>query len=371
MLILFLFMAFDELVCVVDREPITKGEVNYISTLYPGIGYDELLEKMINDEVILRLAEAETLKVSEDEVAQMREQLIANTPGLAATLEKNEYMNEIYNKQIRVQIYTNRMLGLKFKDRLRISPAEISEFYRTRKDSLVMPESVTLEKIQIPVLPEGENYLFEKAENVLEKYREGEDFANLVREYSDDVATIPYGGRLGELSPGDIPPHLTGVMELKEGEAEVFESPAGYHIIRLDERRGVNVVISQILLKFDFKEKEVETAEKRALEIKKRWNNDDSVLPYKIETVGPLPVRAFPPAVLSLIDTMDTGQITDPVLEGMYFHLFKVENKEESRMPEFSEIKDRLSNVLMQQKMMKILSEWLEEEKQHIYIKKI
>ncbi|MEJ2568239.1 MAG: peptidylprolyl isomerase [candidate division WOR-3 bacterium] len=371
MLILFLFMAFDELVCVVDGEPIAKGEIYYVSMFYPGVGYDELLEKMINDEVIIRLAEAETLKVSEDEIAQMREELISNNPGLAAMLGKNAYMNEIYNKQIRVQIYTNRILGLKFRDRLRVSPAEINEFYRTHRDSLVMPESVTLEKIQIPVLPQEENYLLKKAEKILTEYREGEAFATLVSKYSDDVATIPYGGKLGELSPGDIPPHLTGVMELEEGGAEIFESPIGYHIIKLDERKGVNIVISQILLKFDFKEKEVESAEKKALEIKKQWSKGDSILPYKIETVGPLPVRAFPPAILSLIDTMNIGQITDPVLEGMYFHLFKVKNKEESRMPEFSEIRDRLSNVLMQQKMMKLLSEWLEDEKQHIYIKKI
>jgi hypothetical protein len=40
-------------------------------------------------------------------------------------------------------------------------------------------------------------------------------------------------------------------------------------------------------------------------------------------------------------------------------------------MPEFSEIKDRLSSVMMQQKMMKLLNEWLEAEKNNIFIKKI
>jgi parvulin-like peptidyl-prolyl isomerase len=371
MLILFLFLAFDELVCVVDREPITRGEVYYLSMFYPGVGYDELLEKMINDEVVMRIAEAETLKVSEEEISQMRNELISNNPGLAAMLEENAYLDEVYNRQIRVQIYTNRILGLKFKERLRTSPGEISEFYQVHKDSLITPESVTLEKIQVPVLPQEDNRLLEKAEKILVEYRDGKAFASLVREYSDDAATIPYGGKLGELSPSDVPPHLAGVMKLKEGEAEIFESPSGYHIIKLDERKGINIVISQILLKFDFKEKEVEVAEKKALEVKKRWNNGDAVFSDKIETVGPLPVRAFPPAILSLIDTMDIGQITAPILEGMYFHLFRVKNREKSRIPEFSEIKDRLSSILMQQKMMNLLNEWLEAEKKHIFIKKI
>ncbi len=370
MLILCLFLAFDELICVVDQEPITKGELNYTSTFYPGVGYDDLLDKMINDKVILYLAEEDTLEVSEEEISQMKEELISNAPGLASLLE-DEYLNEIYNEQIKVQIYTNKLMGVKFRERLRVSPTEVHKFYEARRDSLIMPEAVTLEKIQVPVLPQDDNRLLERAEEVLSEYKKGGDFASLVRKYSDDVATIPYGGKLGGLFASDLPPHLVGVLELKEGEAGIFESPAGYHIIKLDERQGMKLEISQILLEFDFKEEEVRTAEKRALEVKKQWDAGDSILSYEIETVGPLPVRALPPAVVSLIDTMDLGQISDPILEGMHFHMFRVRDREESKIPELSEIKDRLSSVMMQQKMMKLLDEWLEAEKKHIFIKKI
>jgi peptidyl-prolyl cis-trans isomerase SurA len=370
MLILCLFLAFDELICVVDREPITKGELSYVSTFYPGVSYDELLDKMINDKVILYLAEEDTLEVSEEEISQMKDELILNTPGLASMLE-DEYLNQIYTEQIKVQLYTNKLLGVKFGERLRISPAEIHKFYQARKDSLIMPEAVTLEKVQVPVLPQEDNRLLERAEKVLAEYKRGEDFASLVREYSDDVSTIPYGGKLGELVPSDLPPHLAGVLELKEGEAGIFESPTGYHIIKLDERQGMKLAISQILLEFNFKEEEVRTAEERALEVKKQWGIKDSLLPYEIETVGPLPVRALPPAINALIDTMDIGQISNPILEGMHFHMFKVKDREKSKIPEFSEIKDRLSSVMMQQKMMKLLEEWLEAEKKHIFIKEI
>jgi peptidyl-prolyl cis-trans isomerase SurA len=370
MLILCLFLAFDELICVVDREPITKGELSYVSTFYPGVSYDELLDKMINDKVILYLAEEDTLEVSEEEISQMKDELILNTPGLASMLE-DEYLNQIYTEQIKVQLYTNKLLGVKFGERLRVSPAEIHKFYQARKDSLIMPEAVTLEKVQVPVLPQEDNRLLERAEKVLAEYKRGEDFASLVRKYSDDVSTIPYGGKLGELVPSDLPPHLAGVLELKEGEAGIFESPTGYHIIKLDERQGMKLAISQILLEFNFKEEEVRTAEERALEVKKQWGIKDSLLPYEIETVGPLPVRALPPAINALIDTMDIGQISNPILEGMHFHMFKVKDREKSKIPEFSEIKDRLSSVMMQQKMMKLLEEWLEAEKKHIFIKEI
>jgi peptidyl-prolyl cis-trans isomerase SurA len=370
MLILCLFLAFDELICVVDREPITKGELSYISTFYPGVGYDDLIDKMINDKVVQYLAEEETLKVSAEEISKMKNELILNTPGLASLLE-DEYLNEIYDEQIKVQIYTNKLMGVKFRERMRISPAEVHKFYQARKDSLIIPETVTLEKIQVTVLPEDDNRLLERAEKILAEYKSGVDFVSLVKKYTDDVSTIPYGGKLGELAPNDIPPHLTGILELKEGEAGIFESPTGYHIIKLDKRKGMNLEISQILLEFNFKEEEIKTAEKRALEMKKQWGVEDSVFSYKIETVGPLPIRSLPPAIISLIDTMDIGQVSDPILEGMHFHMFRVGERRKSRIPELSEIKDRLSSVMMQQKMMKLLNEWLETEKKYIFIKKI
>ncbi len=371
MVILFLFLAFDELICVVDREPITKGELSYVSTFYPGVDYEDLLDKMINDKVIQYLAEEETLKVTEEEVSRMRDQLALSTPALASVLGEDEYLNEIYNEQIKIQLYTNELMSVKFRGRLRASPTEVQKFYQDRGDSLIMPETVTLEKIQVPVLPEEDNRLLEKAEKILAEYKSGVDFVSLVKKYSDDASTVPYGGKLGKLAPSDLPHHLVGVLELEEGEAGIFESPTGYHIIKLDERQGIDLVISQILLKFDFKEEELKTAEERALKVKKGWALGDSVFSYPIETVGPLPVPALPPAVFSLIDTMNLGQVSDPILEGMYFHLFRVKDREESRTPDLAEIKDRLSNLLMQQKMMKLLNEWLEAEKKHIFIKKI
>ena len=371
MLILFLFLAFDELICVVDREPITKEELSYVSTFYPGVDYEALLDKIINDKVIQYLAEEETLQVAEEEVTRMRDELALNAPGLASLLGEDEYLNEIYNEQIEVQIYTNKLMSVKLRGKLRTSPTEVHKFYQERKDSLVMPETVTFEKIQVPVLSEEDNRLLQKAKKILAEYKSGVDFVSLVKKYSEDPSTVPYGGKLGRLAPSDLPPHLAGVLNLSEKEAGIFESPTGYHIIRVDERRGINLVISQILLKFNFKEEEVKTAEERALKLKKEWVSEDSNFAYPTETVGPLPVSAIPPGLFSLIDTMDVGQVTDPVLEGLYFHLFKVVGREESRTPELSEIKDRLSNLMVQQKMMKLLNEWIEAEKRHIFIKKI
>ncbi len=369
-LIFCLFLAFDELACVIDREPITKEEIKYISIFYPGVSYYEMIDRIINNKIMEHLAEAETLEVSEEEIATMKEGLMSNNPGIASMIT-DDYIDKLYTEQIRIQIYSNKLLGTRFREKLKVSPTEIQNFYQNHKDSLILPESVTFEKMQIPVLTPENNRLLKKAENILTEYKKGADFTSLVKKYSDDVLTIPYGGKLGKLAPNEIPPYLAGLLELGEGEAGIFESPSGYHIIKLEEREGMDLVLSQILLQFKFKEGEIKSAEKRTLGIKKQWETGDSTFADKIETIGPLPIQALPPGLYSLLDTLETEQISDPILEGMNFHLIKIKERQKNRIPELSEIKDRLNGLLVQQKMVNLIDELLEKERKHIFIKKI
>lgn len=370
MFIFFLFLAFDELVCVVGREPITKQELNYVSIFYPGMSYEDLTDRLIKNEIILHLAEKETLNVSSEEINKTKQQLMLNSPALSSLLE-NDYINELYVEQIKAQIYSQRLLGTKFKERLNVSPTDVRKFYQSHKDSLKTPETITINRIKIPVFSSESNWLLEKTKDILAMYREGEDFSSLVKKYSDDVSTVPYNGKLGSFTPSDIPPHLTGVLKLEEGEAEIFESPTGYHIIKLEERKGIHLVLYQILLEAEFREEELKSAEKRALTIKEKWSDNDSMYSEQVETIGPLPLQVLSPALRSIIDTMELNQISEPILEGMSFLLFKVRDKQKSKIPEFSEIKEKLNSMLMQEKMSTMLNEWIEKERKHIFIKRM
>jgi parvulin-like peptidyl-prolyl isomerase len=368
-LVLCLFLAFDELACVIDREPMTREEIKYLSMFYPGVDYYSLVDRVINNKIMEHLAEAETLKVSDEEIATMKEEILSNNPGLSSLIA-DDYLDNLFTEQIRTQIYSNKLLGTRFRERLRVSPSEIQNFYLRHKDSLRIPESVTFEKLQIPVLAPENNRLLKKAENILAEYKKGSDFASLVRKYSDDIFTIPYGGKLGKLAPDEIPPYLAGLLELKEGEARIFESPAGYHIIKLEGLEGMHLVLSQILLQFKFKEEEIKSAEKRALKMKKQWISGDSTLADKIETIGPLAIQALTPELSSLVDSLEIGQISNPILEGMNFYLIRIKERQKDRIPELSEIKDRLNGLLMQQKMVSLIDGLLEKERKYIFIKK-
>jgi peptidyl-prolyl cis-trans isomerase D len=77
-----------------------------------------------------------------------------------------------------------------------------------------------------------------KAESVEARLRNGEDFAAVAKDASDDSGTKASGGDLGWMSRGDGGPFEDALFGLKVGEVSApVRSEFGFHIIRLDELR--------------------------------------------------------------------------------------------------------------------------------------
>jgi peptidyl-prolyl cis-trans isomerase SurA len=87
----------------------------------------------------------------------------------------------------------------------------------------------------------------EEAKAKLEKLRQrvlnGEDFAALAKEHSEDIGSMLSGGDLGWSRPGMFVAEFESVMaKMKEGEiSEPFRSQFGWHILQVQERRQEDI----------------------------------------------------------------------------------------------------------------------------------
>ena len=81
------------------------------------------------------------------------------------------------------------------------------------------------------------------AKNLKNRILSGEDFEEVAREYSEDIGSAQEGGELGWASPGQMVPVFENAMAQAEINevTEPFESPYGWHILQVLERRQQDV----------------------------------------------------------------------------------------------------------------------------------
>jgi peptidyl-prolyl cis-trans isomerase D len=139
-----------------------------------------------------------------------------------------------------------------------ITGEDLQAYYNEHKHEFMTPEAVKarhiLKKFPDNATDEQKAEVKAEAEELLATVKaaiaEGEDFAELAKEHSEDVGSAPQGGALRgrnpNLPPGDYfargdmvqPFEKAAFDELAPGEvSDLVESRFGYHIIKLEEKR--------------------------------------------------------------------------------------------------------------------------------------
>ena len=147
---------------------------------------------------------------------------------------KNNYMTD-------PQVKLNFLLfPYKADEKLVITDEEIESFYRQNFNRYSIPEQRSARHILIKTSEEdSEDALSEKlnrAEQVLELAKTGEDFTELAKQFSEGP-TGPKGGDLGSFSRGRmVKPFDDAVFALNEGEiSDIVETQFGFHVIKVEK----------------------------------------------------------------------------------------------------------------------------------------
>jgi len=164
-----------------------------------------------------------------------------------------------------------------YAGRMNVEEEEIRDFYNADQTRFLEPEQIRARHILLKVDkaagPEKARALREEAAALLEKIKGGADFAALARRYSQDEASAAAGGDLGFFNRGAmVAPFEQAVLALQPGGvSDVVETPFGYHIIRLEEKkpgriRPLEEVRQEIVreLQQELAEREVRSASRRA-----------------------------------------------------------------------------------------------------------
>ena len=406
----------DEIVAVVGSDIILRSDVDGYAQAFvqqSGVPYsDQLwadaLNQLIDQKVLATVAERDTtLGVTDDQVQQALDdriqQLEAQVGGQAALedlygkplLEIQNDLREDFRQQILVEQFRGRKLRA-----ITITPSEVRQWFnRIPQDSLpTLPDVVRI--AHIVRYPDVTAAAKQDALEIITAIRRQivdstMTFEEAAQQFTDDPGSKAQGGRYPNGRLPELEPEFAA-MAARIGVGDVsqpFETSRGYHILRVNDRRGEIVDFNHVLISFD------ETQSDPSEAIAHLTTVRDSILTYDLpfelmarrhseeafsanrggRVVDPqsgsrdLPLQALGVAWRRTIQDLDEGAISEPTevqtLDGRRaYHLLKLERRVPEHRVNIETDYERIQEIALQEKQARELQRWVEQLKANVYI---
>lgn len=268
----------------------------------------QVLERLVVEEIQVQRADRlgiqvpdEMLNTALDDVAKRNGIDFADLPQVLAQqgVDYRSYRDEV-RRQMTLQLLRQRdVMG-----RINISPRELEQFMARQQNAPDQNAEYNVSHILISVpvtaTPEQIEARQTRAQEVLEKAKAAEDFAQLAVAYSDSSTNIE-GGSLGWRRGPQLPSIVAEqVAKMKAGDvSEPIRTPSGFHIFRLNEMRGgvQQAVVSQV----------------HARHILLRTNEleDDQTVQQKLANIRERILKGEDFAAIAAVTSQDPGSAAD------------------------------------------------------------
>lgn len=397
----------DKIAAVVNNEIILLSEVNWytqVAAVQQNLNPDDpelkkqILNKMIEDKLLLAQAELDSIQVTDQEVeAQIESQisyLINQYGGSQERFEQAygmsvERIKRKLREDTRKNLMAQRLKQQKF-GKIEVTKREVEDFFTEYRDSLgQIPEKFEISHIFInPKAGEKVKEAAKKfAQTLLDSIKNGADFAEIAKAQSDDPGSKAAGGDLGFVKRGVFFPEFeAAAFKLNEGElSEVIESPVGFHIIQLLERRGESIHTRHILISV----KVDDDADLRAIELlteirdsilnnvntfeffAKKFSDDESSAKFGGK-LGTFEKGQLDKSMQDQVFKLKEGAISFPkrleVGRGSYgFHIIRLDKRIEAHLPSLETDYEEIKRIAEFKKGEDLFNEWLDDVKEKIY----
>ncbi|WP_298399694.1 peptidylprolyl isomerase [uncultured Azonexus sp.] len=212
----------------------------------------QMLERMIMDQAQFAFAKENGLRIDDLQLDQAIGRIAANNnmslSQFRAALEKDGIAYAEFREEIRGEMIMARLREREVESRIVVSDSEIDNYltnqaangggdeYRLAHILLRAPESVT---------PEQLAKLRQRGEQALARARAGENFAELTAVFSDAPDALQ-GGEIGWRKLDRLPQlYAEAAARLQAGGvSDLLRSSAGFHIVKLLDKRGGNAPAS-------------------------------------------------------------------------------------------------------------------------------
>ena len=249
----------DRIVAVVNKEVVTLSELNdevenaerqlrRQGTPLPerAVLERQLLERLILQKAQLQLARDTGIRVDEIQLDRAIQRIAeSNNMTLVAfrrALEADGVNFERFREEVREQIVLNRLREREIDEKIQVSEGEIDLYLEEIKaggrERVEFDVAHILVRVPEQATPEQLEAARSRAEKARAEALSGQDFGKLAATYSDGPDALR-GGALGWRDRDKLPELFATALEKMAtgGVSEVLRSPAGFHVLKLNDRR--------------------------------------------------------------------------------------------------------------------------------------
>lgn len=204
----------------------------------------EIVDTLIDRELLYQRAQQRNIKIRSPWVERALQELktqIGNAAAFDAYLKKTGLGEEQLRARIQKGLIVKRLLHRDVLRRIKVSEAEMQAFFRRYPDYFIRKDEIRARQIFIAfpdggdINARGEALL--RIQSIQDRLRQGDDFAALALEYSDDPSRAR-GGDLGYLERNQmIGSFADAAFALEPGQvSDIVETRFGYHLIKMVDR---------------------------------------------------------------------------------------------------------------------------------------
>jgi len=396
----------DRVVAIVDDDVVLQSELDRrMVTVYEQIQRsgtqppaeeiirEQVLERLISERLQLNIGYKAGVRISDEEINQTLarvatqnnlsiEQYVAAIDASGSNI--SSVRQDIANELTIMRVQQGRVMG-----RIRISEQELDNFLNSEEGKLATSADVNLGQILISVPLDASTAeteaIVEKVDAIAEEIKNGADFRQLAIANSSDQSALE-GGDLGWRKMAQLPRVFTTALTTMDvGQvSEPIRSAAGYHLLKLYDRRGgEKTLIEQhfarhILLKPNQLRDEAATVQElRDLRqqivdgsdfaILSKEYSEDPGSALKGGELGWSTPGMFVPAFEEIMNSIALNAVSEPFKSPFGWHILQVT---ERRMEDFSEnlLRNGAANLLRQRKFSEELQVWLQEIRDEAFV---
>ena len=355
----------------------------------------EVLQSLVDQKIILEMAELDSIEVKEKDVDKALNQQIETFVSQAGSEEKAETSLGQSLSSFRREFWyemRDRLISEQFQysllSNIKTNREDVFSFFKTYKDSLpLFPSLVNLNHLLITIKPskESKNTALKQIKDIRIQILGGEPFESLAQTFSEDPGSKSKGGSLGLVSRGSLVKEFEKVaFTLEPGiVSDPVETVFGYHLINVQEKQGDKVKVNHILISPKIKEKDEQRTYDVALslrdsifsfeEFKKfadKYSDDEKTKKVggNIGWINPLNYSISGISFFIQQNNLGLNECSMPVKTDYGYHLLWISAIKPGGKPNLSDHWVDIELMALNQKKMLWYRNWMEEAKKQVYI---